>query len=194
MRAPHYTASDFVRVLQALLPRGRVWPRDHDTTITATLEGLAPTYARQTERDAALLDDAFPASTVELLPEWELTVGLPDACSELAPTPAARRAQVVRKLTGAADDSRAFFADLIASLGFTMTMTEYRPAQASVSRAGDRVYSQEWAFVWTLTEIQAPRFEGARASAQTDLARLHLQCLINRYAPAHIVTQFVFPE
>ncbi|NUB17341.1 DUF2313 domain-containing protein [Azospirillum brasilense] len=76
-----FTRADFRSAAQALLPRGRVWPRESGTVQGQVLDGLAASYERQTADAAALLVDAFPASTTQLLPEWEASLGLPDACT-----------------------------------------------------------------------------------------------------------------
>ena len=38
------------------------------------MQALAQVYVRQTARSRNLVVDAFPATTVELLPEWENTL------------------------------------------------------------------------------------------------------------------------
>ncbi|MGO4416609.1 putative phage tail protein, partial [Cupriavidus sp. KB_39] len=99
MRAPNLTDGDFLRAFQALLPRGRVWNRDPDSTQTGVAAGITKCYTRLTQRCKNLLIDAFPATTYELLPEWEATLGLPDPCAGAAPSTQVRRNQVVARLT-----------------------------------------------------------------------------------------------
>lgn len=100
MSAPNYSAADYLSAMQALMPRGRVWPKDSDATQTQVLGGLVQVYARNTARANNLLVDAFPGMSAELLPEWEATLGLPDPCAGVAPTVAARNAQVLARFTG----------------------------------------------------------------------------------------------
>lgn len=78
MAAPFFSSADYLAALQALLPRGRVWPRESDATQTKALSGLAGVYERQNARSNNLLSDAFPITAYELLPEWESTLALPD--------------------------------------------------------------------------------------------------------------------
>lgn len=78
MPPPIYTRADFRSALHALLPSGRVWPRDDGTVIGRVLDGLAATYERLSAAATALLVDACPASATQLLPEWEASLGLPD--------------------------------------------------------------------------------------------------------------------
>src|SRR5579883_2631705 len=118
MGAPLLLAADFLAALQALMPRGRVWPQDPDATETAVLSGLAKAYERQTARANALLVDAFPATTFELLPEWEETLGLPDPCIGDSPTIEQRVGQVVARFAQAGGQSVAFFTAYAEALGF----------------------------------------------------------------------------
>ena len=78
MLAPNYSANDFQAALQKLMPRGRVWPTSPDSIQAKTLYGLAGIFEKNSADAAALLKDAFPLTTIGLLPEWESTLGLPD--------------------------------------------------------------------------------------------------------------------
>lgn len=75
------SVSDIAVALQALLPRGPVWPRQPGAALTRVTSGIAATVHRVHARALALLVDAFPATTYELLPEWEETLGLPTRCA-----------------------------------------------------------------------------------------------------------------
>jgi len=81
MAAADLTSADYQAALQALLPHGRVWPREPDAVQSRVAAGLAQTAARLHARANYLLRDAFPVAPLELLPEWEATLGLPDECS-----------------------------------------------------------------------------------------------------------------
>ena len=95
-----YTAADYLAALQALLPRGRVWPRDNGTVQTQVLSGLSPGFERLNSSAVNVLGEIFPPSTYQLLPEWEATLGLPDPCAGLSPTVDLRRNQVVARFVG----------------------------------------------------------------------------------------------
>ena len=93
-----FSAQDYLGALQALMPRGRVWPRDFDATQTQILLALAQIYERSDARSRQLLVDGFPKTAAELLPEWESTLGLPDSCGGAPESIAERQARVVVKL------------------------------------------------------------------------------------------------
>ena len=57
--AVFYSAQDFARALLALLPSGRVWPKDLESTQGLFMQALAQVYVRQTARSRNLVVDAF---------------------------------------------------------------------------------------------------------------------------------------
>src|SRR5476649_1212339 len=102
MPVPVYTAADYAVAMQALLPRGRLWPRDTTAVQSKVVAGLANSYSVQHARAAQLLADAFPTSTLEFLPEWESTLGLPSAAAGPNPSQAARALLVAARFIGLA--------------------------------------------------------------------------------------------
>ena len=153
MPVPTFAATDYTRAFLALLPFGRAWSRDSDALPAKIAGAMMGTYARQTERSADLLVDAFPATTVELLPEWEATLGLPDPCAGESPTLQQRQAQVLARLTDSGGSSIAYFTAFAATLGFPITISEFAPATAGRLRAGQPVRGTAWAFAW---QVNAP--------------------------------------
>lgn len=190
------TAADFAGALTRLLPRGPVWPREPDSTVAETMEALAPSFARSNARANFLVEDAFPANTTELLPEWEASLGLPDPCLGEAPTLAARRAEIVARLTGRGGQSRAYMIAYAARLGFTITITEFK-----AFCAGDPVGSPDngdaWGFVW---QNNAPLnsytfFLAGSSVAGEPLAEWGntvLECEMRRIAPEHTILLFAY--
>jgi uncharacterized protein YmfQ (DUF2313 family) len=131
--------TDFLAAVQALLPQGRAWSRDPAAKLTALLDGWARAYASVDARQSNLLIDAFPASTVELLPEWEATLGLPDPCLGQLPTIAQRQAQVLARIGAVGGQSIPYLIAFAAILGFAVGIQEFAPFRAGVSHAGDSV-------------------------------------------------------
>lgn len=179
MGAPVYTSADFLQAMQNLLPRGRAWPRDLASLMARVFSGLSPTYARVQARDNALLAEALPSTTTELLPEWESTLGLPDPCAGLAPTIDQRRAQVVARFSGAAMLNQGFFIAFAQALGYTITITTFW-----AFRCGDRcespLFDDRWQSVW---QVNAPLLaQGTRV----------LECEFQRLKPANTTIIFVY--
>jgi len=188
--APAYTAADYLSALQSLLPRGRVWPREPDAAQTKALSGLTPTYERQNVRANHLLVDAFPTTTVELLPEWEATLGLPDPCAGIAPTIQARRAQVVARFTASGGQSIAYMTALALSLGYSITITQFIPARAGILRAGQPLCGNDFAHAWRVNAPLNTSFAfraGASAAGEplSSIGNTVLECELKEVAPAH---------
>ncbi|WP_131753604.1 YmfQ family protein [Burkholderia vietnamiensis] len=186
MAAPTFTAADFLKALQALLPRGLVWPRDPNATQTAVLSGFTPTLQRLTDAASALLVDAFPATSVNLLTEWESTLGLPDPCAGESPTIAKRQAQVVMRLANSGGQSIPFFYKQAELIGCSIIIEVHAPFAAGSSGMGDPIGGTEWANVWT---VWLP-FNDTPGAAQY-WGNAVLECEFETWAPAHTVLQFV---
>ena len=78
------TAEQYRQALQSLLPPGPAFTREPNALLTKLLDALAQELYRADLRAAQLIDEAFPDTTTELLPDWERVAGLPDACGEIA--------------------------------------------------------------------------------------------------------------
>ncbi|SDH88206.1 YmfQ family protein [Roseospirillum parvum] len=130
-------SADYLTQLQALLPTGSAWPRDPGATLTRLLAAAAEGLARLHARALALVEEADPRTTLELLPDWERVCGLPDTCSAgRATTIEERRAAVVGRLTARGGQSVAYFQGLAEALGYEIELTEYRPFVCGHSQAG----------------------------------------------------------
>lgn len=197
MAAPILLAANFLSAIQSLLPRGLVWPRDQDAVQTQALAGLAPSYERNTARANYLLIDAFPATTYELLPEWEATLGLPDPCAGVSPTVQTRRAQVVARFANSGGQSAAYFIQFAANLGYEATIESFAPARAGQARCGDPCYGQDWAFAWSV-DLPLSTVTYARAGQATAGEPLAswgngvIQCELESIKPAHTILLFKY--
>lgn len=136
------------------LPPGRVWPKEPGSRLRGLLRGLAEGFARAHARALDLIEEVDPRTTTQLLLDWERVLGLPEDCPGAETTLAGRRAAVVSKLTSLGGQSPGYFIAVAASLGFTITIREYGPAQIQ-DPVGVPVYSPEWRHTW---EVNAPEF------------------------------------
>jgi uncharacterized protein YmfQ (DUF2313 family) len=174
-QATVYSADNYLSALQALLPTGRVWPRDVDAVLSKALSGLTPVYERNNQSAAGLIPDGFPASTYYLLPEWESSLGLPDPCAGPAPTIPQRQAAVLARFVSVAGDSVAWYTQYAANLGYTITVRSFSPFRMGFSGMGDAVGGEEWFFVW----------EVVCAALDT-----MLECEMQALNPAHLTLIF----
>ncbi|WP_168401087.1 YmfQ family protein [Erwinia amylovora] len=192
----HYSLDDYARALRQLLPPGRAWPRDTDSVHSRTLRALARSFQSTDSAAELLLTGSFPPTATTMLPEWESSLGLPDDCaiSEIDSI-AKRQAAVVSKLTSTGGLSPGYFVQMAAALGYTITITLFRPALCGLSVCGDALNGDEWPFVW---RINAPRttikYAQAGISYCGDPLRSwgnkQLECQLNRLAPSHLILLF----
>ena len=125
---PSLTAADFLEAFLGLLPFGRAWPRDPGTSMRAALAGLFPVYERNTARAINLLaKEAFPSQPQELLPEWEKSLGLPDACDGASGTVAERQAAVKTRFVADGGQSIDYYVSVAAAMGYAITVQEFAP-------------------------------------------------------------------
>ena len=196
-------AEAYADAMAALLPTGIAWPRDPETAVMMLIGALAEEWARVDGRGADLLGrEADPRATLELLADWETAFGLPDPCVAEPLTLEDRRASLTGKMTLEGGQSRAFFIQVAADLGYSITIREHAPFMAGVSRCGDtggrwEIGPPEMRFVWT---IKAPtqrvrwfRAGSGRAGVDHHLTiglATDLECRIRQYAPAHTLVVF----
>jgi uncharacterized protein YmfQ (DUF2313 family) len=197
MSAPLYTASDYLAALQALMPRGRVWPKDPSSVQSQALACFMPTFVRSNQAANELLVDAFPATADNLLPEWESTLGLPDPCAGMSPTLQQRQGQVVARLTNSGGQSIPFFVGYAESLGYTVTITQFTPFRMGQQRMGCQLGGPEWAFTWqvnsppeTITYFRMG--QSAMGEPLASWGNAVLECELDTIKPAYTILNFAF--
>ena len=189
------TADDYLAQLQALLPQGPAWPRDAGATLTKLLHAMADELARVDGRAAQLIEEADPRTTAELLADWERVAGLPDSCVTAAQTTAQRRAALHARLTTLGGQNVSYFIALAASLGYTVTITEFR-LHTVEDDVEYPLYGHPWQFAW---QINAPLNTVGTLSVTDTVAdplawwgNELLECVIRRLKPAHTHTLFAY--
>lgn len=191
------TEAQYKEHLMGLLPRGLAWSRLFGSVLSYLMSGIAAELARIDARGDNILREVIPTSTVELIAEWEATCGLPDPCITAAQTLEERRNAVKGVLTNSGGQSRQFFIDLAAALGYTITITEYRPFRVGFSAVGDALSNGDWAFTWLVTSpAGAVTYFRAGISAVGDpLVKFNdelLECVFNKLKPAHTLALFAY--
>jgi uncharacterized protein YmfQ (DUF2313 family) len=190
---PAFGSADFRQALSNLMPRGRIWPRDSGAIQTELMGALAPTYARSTAAGAQVLIDTFPDATVNLLPEWEASLGLPDPCTPLNPTFQQRQQAVAAKWAARGDMTIGYYTTLAANLGYPITITEFSPFKFGET-FGLPLYGVAWAFAWQVNaptyEVEYLRFGQPLGEPFATWGSSEMQCRIRQAAPAHTVVLF----
>lgn len=192
-----YTAEQFQQAFLDLLPRGPVWPKDSDANLVKTVAALMPSAERVASRASNLVQDGFPSTTLELLPEWEASVGLPDPCQGEAPSIEARRSQVVARFANTGGQSVAYLIGYAANLGYPITIKEYAPSRAGVMRAGTAVTAEgsQFAIVVNSALYNLRYFRAGSNTAGEALStwgNAVLECELTEIKPAHCVMVFTY--
>ncbi|VVO86756.1 YmfQ family protein [Pseudomonas fluorescens] len=194
------TAADYLEQQKTLLPPGQAFPREAGTTLHDLLDGMSIELARVDGRGESLPIEANPASTNEMLGDWERVAGLPDKCSGvLEETLQGRKNALLTKLTSTGGQSPGYFIELAASLGYDVTIEEFRPFRAGLSRAGDPLTNGAWVFTWRIhaAETSVISFRAGVSAAGERLRTWGndtLECKLNQLKPAHTIALFAYGE
>lgn len=192
------TETDYLRQLQALLPPGPAWPKDDDATLTRLLGALAAELARVDGRAQQLAEEADPRTVAELFVDWERVAGLPDACAQAFggdQTMAQRRAALVGRLTTLGGQSPAYFIGLAATLGYAITITEFR-AHCVNDDVEQPLYDSAWNFAWqvnaALNTVTAITVDSTVEDPIAAWGNALLECVIKRLKPAQTTVLFSY--
>ena len=195
---------DYAQAFARLLPTGEAWSRDPASTLMQLVRGQAEIWGGVVDPRAAdlLQIETDPRYTLQLLAEWERAYGLPDPCIPVVQTLTERRAALAQKIAMQGGQSRAFFIGVAASLGYAITIKEYRAAQFGLSSFGGlrgRLNPPAFRFVWTVTvlgnRLTRARF-GVTSFGRDPLLAIRraedLECIFRRLKPAHTLLFFAY--
>lgn len=189
------TTDDYLQQLQALLPQGPAWSREADAVLTKLLTAFAEEFSRVDYRIDALVNEADPRTTNELLADWERVAGLPDLCTGIPETVALRRELLVAKLTNIGGQSKAFYIALAAKIGYTITITEFKRWRVT-SRVNEALNDADWSYAWRVNAAQdtVRKFTvaGRVSEPLATWGNTALECVITRLKPAHTIVQFAY--
>ena len=180
-----YDADAYLQQLKSLLPRGRAWNHS-DPVLSQLLAGMAVELARVDDRIDDLIEERDTRTAVELLAEHEEDYGLTAGIL----TTAERQAALTTKLRATGSLMKSYYVGLAATLSYTITIDEYRPAWAGIWQAGQPCGDQNNLFYWTVniafTVAEAPAF----------VTYADLIALLEQIKPAHthILYQIYGPE
>jgi uncharacterized protein YmfQ (DUF2313 family) len=188
-------AADFKNQLANLLPAGPAWDLD-GSSAEQFLDAWAEEFFRAQARAAALITEADPRSTFDLLPDYERIFGLPTDCMiGVDQTLAQRRNALLAQMTSIGGQSRQYFIDLAAAAGFVITITEFKPFSVG-GTVDDVLWGPDWAYAW---QVNAPpetvtyfRVTSGVNEALASWGNNLLECLINRFKPAHTIAIFAY--
>lgn len=202
-------ASAYKRQLLQLLPRGAAWEIELGDVRDKFLEAIAQELARVEARGVDLFNEGDPRTALEMLPDWEQAVSLPDSIvTEIPASVTERRIAILTKLLARGGASPQYFIDLAAVMGFLITITEYTSsvARSGRLRSGDRIYGTAWAYAWKVNvDLSSPALDGwagasiiFRSGTGRSGGRLRswngpvLEAVIRLRKPSHTVVLFSY--
>ncbi|MDA1379763.1 DUF2313 domain-containing protein [Plesiomonas shigelloides subsp. oncorhynchi] len=177
--------------LQQQMPRGRAWPYDPDSDLTKYRIGFAKRLADLELSADQLLLEMRPETTVELLPEWEQYLGLPE-CGATVQNFEMRRGQLWRSTTVRGLQTW-MIETIAAALGFTVKLSEQWPHHVLRS-VNYPIYPESTRFILRVDVYDQPE-EGFTVldNVITPLrcnAPLVLECVLNRMKAAGFYYDF----
>ena len=179
-----------------LLPSGQAWIKAPSTNLYRTVALFAGALQRAIDFCAYAQRDTFPTTCVDSLSAWQSSCNLPDPlCPPL--TTQQQFQQMVSRVENLGGQSPAYFVQVAAKIGYTITIQECAQARAGLSRAGQ---AQSWYvggdFVWIVNVANAALYQFRaglnRAGQPLDTASdtRWLQYELDRIAPSQ--TQIVW--
>lgn len=185
------TAKDYCQALLHLLPPGKVYSRNDQGDMQAALQAMAEEFAIIDARVDNLLDEADPRTALEMLPDWERVLDLDEL-----DTVAERRLAIESKLTEVGGQSRAYFIALALSLGYIITITEFRPFTCETA-IDQGIYEDDCRFTWQVNMAEAVTvWESTCQSPCNEPLRswgnAELEAAINAKKPAHTTAIFAY--
>ncbi len=196
-------AQAYAGQLARLLPKGAAWTFPADGAFAGLLLALAEEFARIDARGVDLIEEADPRTAQELLDDWERVAGLPDACTGAPDSTSERQAALHQKLTSTGGQSRAYFIELAAKLGYTIEIDEHAPCAVGMP-CDVPVYGEDWIFAWTVRvlppdgwydssmQIAAAKIGDPVGIRIRGWGSLDLECVIARERPAHTIALFSY--
>lgn len=207
------SAADYQKLLLSLLPPGQI-NREADSNFAKLLQPVANELARIDARARDLIREADPRTTIDLFTEWEEFAGLPDPCAPGDLTMGERRDRLIQKLKDKGGQSRPYFIGIAEELGYTVTITEFRPMGCGNWGCGANVvndaYGQyligpqtpgnNYQYYWIVTVhgTKYTRFACGRSACGDPLLRIRtaedLECILSRVKPAQTNLTFIYEE
>ncbi|WP_114152653.1 YmfQ family protein [Chromobacterium haemolyticum] len=183
------TAAHYQQQLAALLPPGLALKAEEGSELATLLASLAARLADADARAQLLLQESDPRRAVALLPEWEASLGLPDACTVGEQTLLARQQAVVAKLTDTGGARVPRFLQLAERLGYPgATITRFRYHHCEMS-CEEPLQDIGWRHTWALNLPAGTRVVEATTESGTEeplrtWGDTMIECVIRREAPA----------
>ncbi|HCA7356769.1 TPA: DUF2313 domain-containing protein [Citrobacter freundii] len=189
-----HSTEEWLIALQQAMPRGKAWPSENDAYLTRFLRAVAARLHRA-ECDASRLSvEMRPETTLQLLPEWESYLGLPE-CSSVTSTTEERRRAVAEKHRRRGGLEPWKIEQVAAALGFSIRVTVILPHHC-MRNCLEALYPARyrWLLRVDVLEGDTGRFtctDNVLTPLFSDYARI-LECHLTRYRLAGSAYEYIY--
>lgn len=195
-----FSADDYDKALDRLLPRGPIWRRTPGSVLDSILHAIARELARVDAQADRVLEEADPRTSFDLLQQWFTDWGIPSAClAALAdPTLEEKRRELIAKITSSRSLTANFFRDVAETLGYEADIVTY--SAFTVKDTADKpLFGTEWNTAYamgiTVRTSSEQRLFNTTWTVDQPLAvwgdRL-FECLMRELVPAHVTAIFEY--
>lgn len=158
--------------IQALYPPGDAWPQDNGLNIAELQRGLSYEYTRIDRRVQNLIDEIYPDTTYELLPDYERIWDLNGFGKSIEQ----RRAALIAKMVGAGDPNITNIKALLGNVGYPTNVVDTPVRLGDLftcdSNCDASLYGAGWLFWWRAIFPSGTDDQGA-ADALYSISPLH---------------------
>lgn len=190
-----HSVAQWTSSLLAQMPRGVLWQRATSLDLYKYAQGYAPRLERAEASADNLLFEMRPESTLQLLPEWEEYLGLPECVAAPVTNLEYRRYAVVEKYHRKGGLQAWNIQKLATDLGFTVEVDETFPHHCMRSCTYP-LWEQKYRYILRVTVYGIP---GAYMTCLDDIltplltsdARV-LECTLQRYKVGGLYYEFYY--
>lgn len=190
-----HSVAQWTSSILAQMPRGIIWQRATSLDLYKYAQGYAPRLERAEASADNLLFEMRPESTLQLLPEWEEYLGLPECVAEPVTNLEYRRYAVVEKYHRKGGLQAWNIQKLATDLGFTVEVDETFPHHCMRSCTYP-LWEQKYRYILRVTVYGIP---GAYMTCLDDIltplltsdARV-LECTLQRYKVGGLFYEFYY--
>lgn len=188
------TADDYQRALMQLLPTGLAWSQVTGSTLGKLLLALADDFVRaDSNTEIIATRETMPGTSQWMLEDWEACLGLPD-CGELADSVPQRQAAAQAKFTMAPSLNINFYEELALANGYVIKIEQLFPHHCLRSCMYPLIPHKVRFVAYVIVLNQVDYYRATCIdNCMTPLLVYEsgeLQCLLERYGPAH--EQFIY--
>lgn len=141
-----YSASDYLQILKALLPKGPAWDLEDECFFNKMLEIAASEFARVDADILKLIDESDPRTASVTLTDWFYQWGIPDDCLKQYSQASLEeyRNVLVTKIATQGYTFGELVSLIGSSMGYSAVSIENFDTFTVRSRVNQRLYTPDW--------------------------------------------------